>query len=143
MANVLIKKILDQCGELDGYIKKGYSIETEVGIGKIVKVFGHNKEEIDYLREGTKQGLLVVSLHDDISSEIVEIDLEKRTIHFLDAERLFICTKCNRFISANQEKVINEHNKIAHGGVGPAFRPIQSAILDFEYDPIIKCNKTS
>ncbi|HAF62790.1 MAG TPA: hypothetical protein DCK95_10770 [Anaerolineaceae bacterium] len=141
LANVLIKKILDQCEDLAGYIKRGYFLSTEVGTGTIVKVLGKNREEIDYLREGEGDGFLIVALHDEISGEIVEIDLEKRTIHFLDAERLFICTKCNQFVSACQEKVVNEHNKISHRGIGPAFRPIQSTTIDLKNAPIIKCNR--
>ena len=143
IANVLIKKILDQCGDLDVYIKKGYLIETEAGTGTIVELLGKNKEELDYMRQGINLGVLVVALHDEISSEIVDIDLEKKTIHFINAERLFICTKCNQFVSAYQEKVVNEHNKIAHGGIGPAFRSKQSSIIDFENNPIIRCNKSS
>lgn len=141
LADVLIKKILDQCGDLDGYIKKGYRIGTDAGAGTIVQVLGNNQEEVNFLKEGTTQGLLLVALHDDMSSEYVEIDLEKRTIHFKDTECLFACTKCNQFISASQEKVINMHNKIAHEGIGPAYRPIPSNTIDLKNEPVIKCSK--
>lgn len=141
LADLLIKKILNQCNDLDGYIKKGYFIETEVGSGRIVKILGKDREEIEYLRERTNQGWLVVTLHNEISSELVEIDLEQRTIHFLNAKKLFICTKCNQFVSASQEKVVNIHNKITHGGISPAFRPIQSTLIDLNNFPIIKSDK--
>ncbi|MEL7654946.1 MAG: hypothetical protein AAGU75_03445 [Bacillota bacterium] len=144
LAEILLKKIFDQCGDVSDYIRSGYRVTTEIGTGRLIKILDDKGNEIDHLLETANEGILLVGLHDEICGELgelVEIDLANRIIRFPNAERLYKCTKCNRFVSASQEKVINNHNKIAHEGLGPAFRPIQSNTIPLETDPEFESDK--
>lgn len=131
LSEVLISKTIDVCEDVIGYIKVGFRALTEIGSGVIREILDKNKNQIPYLRVTDSQGYLIVDLHEEIGGDQVEIDLLKMEGVFPDAKKLFMCTKCFKFVSKNQEKIIS-HNRIDHDGLGPSFRIIGSNVISID-----------
>ena len=73
---------------------------------------------------------------------MIMIDLEEETITFPDADEVFLCAKdgCNSFATEKRELLLEEHNRAAHDGIGPSFRPLSTSFyfskaLIYSLDP--------
>lgn len=70
------------------------------------------------------------------------IDTTHNRIELVGVNRVYQCLKCNRYIAVRYEKITNEHDRVAHEGVQPSFKPLTSPVplvghLEFRYKPPI------
>ncbi len=73
----------------------------------------------------TAPARLLATLRPGTDAEVIEIDLIERRLVFEEAERVFVCGRCNTFISRDLNLLLNQHNRAAHGGTGPRYRQAQ------------------
>jgi hypothetical protein len=67
----------------------------------------------------------LATLRPRADAEVIEIDLVERRLMFEETERVFVCGRCNTFISRDLSLVLTQHNRAAHGGTGPRYRQAQ------------------
>lgn len=106
------------------FVKVGYWIHTEAGWGRIEKIYRNGQEALHFAVQ-QQTPVLDVILRPEHQPENISVDLTNETITFPKATQVYLCTKegCSGFASQNREQVIYDHNKAAHMGIGPAFRP--------------------
>lgn len=106
----------------------GFWLRTEAGWGRIEKIRLAD-QEMQYFDPQHEQPILEVTLRPGHYPESVLLDLASKTITFLRVNQVIQCRKldCPGFASASQELVVEDHNRAAHMGLGPAFRsnPVQ------------------
>jgi hypothetical protein len=109
-------------------IRPGYWVRCEAGWGHIVKIRVAD-QEAKYFDPEIEQPALEVTLRPDRHPEQILVDLAARTITFVGVKEVIQCRKpdCPGFVSVSQERVVEEHNRAAHLGIGPAFRPIPAS----------------
>jgi hypothetical protein len=76
----------------------------------------------------TAPARLLATLWPGADAKVVEIDLAERRLVFEEAERVFVCGRCNTFISRDLNLVLTQHNRAAHGGIGPRYRQAQQRV---------------
>jgi hypothetical protein len=54
---------------------------------------------------------LLATLRPEADAEVVEIDLIERRLMFEETERVFVCGRCNTFISRDLNLVLKQHNR--------------------------------
>jgi len=119
-------------------IRPGYWVRCIAGWGQIEHIEGPGGEKVSYFFPTEQSYRLYVLLR---SQEPVMLDLDKRTVTFLKAERVYTCTKCGQFSTQYPELILDKHNRSAHGGISPAFRPEPSvtlkerSVLEFAFVP--------
>jgi hypothetical protein len=108
------------------FVLIGFWIRTTAGWGRIQKIRADDSvEELLYFNRKKHKPQLTVILRPDHDPEPVRIDLTTREVTFLDARKVYICTKdgCFYFASEKMKHVIKQHNFASHNGIGPSFRP--------------------
>ncbi len=122
----MIRRMTKMIPTQDCFVLKGFWINTYAGWGRIEEIFGGNEENsLAYFNRKKDNPKLMIVLRPDHDPERVTFNLETRVITFLDVNRVYMCTKdnCYRFASKKMEYARNEHNRAAHSGLGPRFRP--------------------
>jgi hypothetical protein len=122
----LIKRVVEISPDQQFFIMTSHWIRTVAGWGQIDSIQDRDGNELSYFCRDIDKPNLSVTLHPINSPEKIEISLSEGTLRFQNIDKVYQCTKdeCYGFISADQNLVINEHNRAAHIGIGPAFRPV-------------------
>ena len=140
----LLLNLVKQAPQPDIIVLPGYWVRSDAGWGRIDNIQASSgREEKAFFFPGQEQPVLQVTLRStDKYSERVELDLTQEHCIFLENDQLHLCAKagCERFISANLNAVQNQHNRAAHGGLGPSWRSVQNPIrlrktLEYRADP--------
>jgi hypothetical protein len=110
------------------FVKPGDWVHTEAGWGKIEKIAfdGQEKRWFDPENETPELGVVLRPTGNPIH---VSVSLSSKKIVFPEHVALYQCRKecgCDGFISTWRDDVTYEHNRAAHNGIQPAFRPIDS-----------------
>ena len=128
----LLLNLVKQAPQPDIIVLPGYWVRSDAGWGRIDNIQASSgREEKAFFFPGQEQPVLQVTLRStDKYSERVELDLTQEQCIFLENNQLHLCTKngCEHFISANLNVVQNQHNRAAHGGLGPSWRSVQNPI---------------
>jgi len=125
--------------EVAPFIRVGYWIRCRAGWGRIERIETLDGQETYYVhRDELQQGYrLHVTLHPDEEAESVIIDTARREIAFERASRVYVCGKCEQWITRYSELIVRKHERAAHEGMGARFRPLRSARLrqraEFEF----------
>lgn len=130
----LLARLLQEDPQPDLVVLQGYWVRSDAGWGRIESIRnGPGEEEIYFYSPTQDQPFLEVTLRPTEAPERVTVDLKINQLCFRDTERTYLCTKsnCEHFISANLEHVRGDHNRAAHQGLGPAFRPAASTFILF------------
>lgn len=109
-------------------IRPDHWVRCHAGWGRITRIEKlENNQPLNYLIRG-QSGLrlhLILRPQQDAEPVIVEILKDRHRVRFIKPHpKLYRCTKadnrCN-FITPNQHLLESQHNRVAHGGIGPAF----------------------
>jgi RNA polymerase primary sigma factor len=122
----LIKRMVKLLPDQEYFVLPEFWVRTTGGWGRIEKIcVEENDKELACFNRKKDMPILTVILRPDDCPERIWVDLVNDTITFLDANKVYICTKedCNYFASENINFIRNEHNRASHMGLGPAFRP--------------------
>jgi len=134
----LIQRMVKLIPEQEYFVLKEFWVRTNAGWGCINKIVGESGDrELRYFNRKVDNPMLHVTLRPQHFPENVVINLSDKTINFLNANKVFVCTKdgCNYFASERYEFIRNEHNRASHTGLGPAFRPLDTPFRMFK--PVI------
>jgi hypothetical protein len=71
---------------------------------------------------------LLATLRPGAEAEVIEIDVIERRLVFEKPEQVFVCGRCNTFISRDLNLVLTQHNRAAHGGTGARYRQVQQRV---------------
>lgn len=69
---------------------------------------------------------VLLRAHDPQRSEKALINLDENTVVFPDAQRVYMCSKCRMFCSADYNLIIEHHDRVAHGGIHPSFQTVSA-----------------
>ena len=130
MIQRMVKRIPDQ----EYFVLPKCWIQTSAGWGCIEEIRDQKSEEpLRFFNRREDYPLLFVILRPDHFPERISVDLNTETLTFLDASQVWICTKngCYSFASAEDRHIINNHNRAAHLGLGPALRPLDPSFQMF------------
>jgi hypothetical protein len=114
----------------DLVVCKGYWIHCDAGWGRIEEIReSENGATREFFIPGREQPYLVVTLRAYNAPETVHLDLTRKRLVFPQASEAYLCTNenCEHFISTDRERVLREHNRAAHQGIGAAMRPLKPA----------------
>ena len=118
-------------------VRPGYWVRCIAGWGRIERIEGPEGEEVAQFLYTERTYRLHVLLHaqDPKVAEPVLLDLDKGMVTFLKADRVYTCTKCGRFSTQYIDLILDKHNRFAHGGMSPAFRPEPGVTLEAHTAP--------
>ncbi len=115
------------------FIRPGHWVRCVAGWGRIQRVEGADGEpRMGFLRDSPEPGLRlrVLLRAQEKEAEEVVIELEKGTVTFINAERVYTCPICKQFASGFHHLVTQRHARAAHGGrMGSSFRQEKTATL--------------
>jgi len=111
-------------------VRPGIWVRTKAGWGKVTRILVDDAA-VPYLIRGESghlpgNAILEVELPRKDRIWSLKVDAGAKRVYFEGADELWVCTKegCPGFVSVDHTEIINEHNRVAHGGLGPSFKPI-------------------
>ena len=125
LTNRLIAHLATTDSDQQDFIVPGWWVLTDAGWGRIERIQDpETQENLQYYDTRKDTPRLAITLQRGRSSESITFDLSAQTIQFEDARWVYVCTKGDcKFITADVNRLRGEHNRGAHMGLGPAFRP--------------------
>ena len=106
-------------------IQAGMWLLCDAGWARIERMVLPSGEVVGGSVRRTAPARLLATLRPGADAEAIEIDLIERRLVFEETERVFVCGRCNTFISRDLNLVLNQHNRAAHGGTGARYRQVQ------------------
>ena len=119
----LYEALAQEQGDRTSVIRPGMWVRTDAGWGRIERIKSLAGETVEQYVRGQDQFQLSVTLRPNSDAEPIVVDMDRKRISFPQAERIYTCSKCNRFSTQHWHLIVNEHNRVAHDGTGPAYRP--------------------
>jgi hypothetical protein len=138
----LLAQLLDAHPDALPLVQAGVWVGCNLGWAQIDHVETSDGQRIASLApEKAGDGVrIAVTFHPGANAIKALIDTAQKRIVLLEVKTVYQCLKCNRYIAARHEKIIGEHDRTAHEGMHPSFRPLVSPIplvghLEFRYKP--------
>lgn len=108
-----------------GLARPGYWVRCAAGWGRLERIEAADGTRRDTLLPSNPEpGLrlhVLLRAHDPRHSEKVIIQLDEKTVAFLDARQVYTCSKCRRFSSQFQSLITEEHDRAVHERISPSF----------------------
>jgi len=119
---------------IDIVAQPGVWVHSNAGWGRIEHIEDLEGQTVAHFIPGQNDFRLCVTLRPQGDAEPVLLDLSERRITFLNAEKLYTCTKCNACsVAQDPYLIINQHNRSAHDNVGPSYRFEQTTTLKLRF----------
>ncbi len=110
-------------------VRPGHWVRCVAGWGQLERIETSGGARLEeFLSRCPQPGLrlhVLLRAHDPKRSEKVVISLDEKTLAFSGAKQVYTCSKCGQFSSQYQTLITEEHNRVAHGGLGPSFRIVE------------------
>jgi hypothetical protein len=134
VTNRLIKRLSERFPDQQYFVIRNQWVRTVAGWGRIDSIQDENGQELPHLNRHSTKPLIILTLRPEQFPEVIQLDLQNKTIQFKDAVGVYRCTKesCFGFISSNLEILRRDHNRAAHMGLGPAFQSEKPQIRYFK-----------
>lgn len=140
-ANVLTE-LLDVHPSAIPIIRPGAWVHCSLGWAKIDQIVASDGKSIAALApNNVEPGLrLQVTFNPGPNPIKATIDTSRQLIAWQGLSTVYQCAKCNQYIAVRVNLVVSEHNRMAHGGIGPSYRPLPSPVrisgrLEFRHKP--------
>ncbi len=153
LADRLLIQLKQETGQTQGLIAVGHWVRTMAGWGRIEQAKVGSPEAIKdavealtkaedaggpgtYFLESQTNLRLQVRLRPNYDDELISLDIQanKVVLRFTEEKTRFQCKKTEtcRFITAQEDLLVTDHNRVAHGGVGPRYAKLyqKSQLLD-------------
>lgn len=119
----------------------GYWLRCAAGWGRIEQI-DSERGTLPYLlprhlEPGLKLRILLRAGIPDAQEEAV-ISLDEQKLYLLETHQAYQCTRCNHFISCDQQRIVGDHVRAVHEGIGPAFRPIKLPVPAWVGEPVFR-----
>jgi hypothetical protein len=118
----LLESLAPQLGDKTPIVQPGTWVRTEAGWGRIDRIEDLEGKPVSKFLSGRTAYRLHVTLRPAVDAEPVVVDLPRELILFTEADVIFTCDKCSGFSARDCNLVVEQHDYVAHGGFGPAFR---------------------
>lgn len=142
-AALLLERLLNAHPDAVPFIRPGIWVHCQHGWAQIVRMEAPNGQQLPSVapEEFKKSELRLYVIFDpgqDAIEALMIPSLKQMRLPNLNA--VYQCTKCHQFIATNPYKIINDHNRKAHGGLGPSYNTLSSTLplfgpLEFRYHP--------
>jgi hypothetical protein len=109
-------------GDRTPIVQPGTWVYTEAGWGRIDRIEDQAGAPVQQFLSGQAECCLRVTLRPAVDAEPILVDLKKGLITFTDADVIYTCSKCNGFSAQDCYLIVERHDRVAHGGIGPAYR---------------------
>lgn len=125
MAVRLLEGLASFSGGNVDVVRPGIWVRCVAGWGKIESILDPDSgEELSRFVRGHMQPVLKVRLRvGEKEEEQVRLDLRTQMVEFLDADKVWLCTKCNNFATHSHNLLVSRHDHSAHEGRGASLRP--------------------
>lgn len=140
-ANILME-LLDRYPNAIPIVRPGAWVGCSLGWAQIDQIVASDGKLVAaFAPDNIEPGLrLQVTFNPGPYAIKASIDTSNRLISLQGLSTVYQCAKCNQYIAARVNLVVSEHNRMAHGGLGPSYRPVQSPIplsgrLGFRHKP--------
>lgn len=122
-------------------VRCGYWVRCAAGWGRIEQI-DSERGTLPYLlprhlEPGLKLRILLRAGIPDAQEEAV-ISLDEQKLHLLETHQAYQCTRCNHFISCDHQRIVGDHARAVHEGIGPAFRPITLPVPAWVGEPVFR-----
>ena len=118
----LLEALSLELGDRTPVVRPGIWVCTDAGWGRIERIEDLTGRSVQQYIRGQTDYRLFVTLRPSIDAEPIEVDLTRKLISFCEAVCIYTCTKCKGCSACDWSLLVNRHDKVAHGGVGPAYR---------------------
>lgn len=107
-------------------VRVGHWVRSRAGWGILTGIENKDDDQsLDYFIKGQSNLRLHVTLRPrhDAEKVVIEVLNDRHRVYFKHAEKLCRCTKGNNcdFITKDQNLLVSDHNRVAHGGLSPQF----------------------
>jgi hypothetical protein len=107
-------------------VREGHWVRSRAGWGILTRIENKDDDQsLDYFIKGQSNLRLHVTLRPrhDAEKVVIEVLNDRHRVYFRHAEKLCRCTKGNNcdFITKDQNLLVSDHNRVAHGGLSPQF----------------------
>ena len=118
----LYETLAQELGDQTPVVRPGVWVRTDAGWGRIERIEDAEGRPVEQFIRGQDRFRLYVTLRPGVDTEPVIVDLAQKQIAFPNATTIYTCAKCNRFSTQDCYLIVNQHNSVAHGGIGPSYR---------------------
>jgi hypothetical protein len=118
----LLESLAPQLGDKTPIVQPGTWVRTDAGWGRIDRIEDQDGEPVDQFLSGRTGYRLHVTLRPAVDAEPVVVDLARKLIRFPQADVIYTCTKCKGFSTQDCYLIVERHDYVAHGGIGPGYR---------------------
>jgi DNA-directed RNA polymerase alpha subunit len=118
-ATRLLKALAPELGDKTPIVHVGSWVYTDAGWGRIERIEDLAERPVQQFLKGQTEYRLYVTLRPDVDAEPVVVDLKRKLITFTAADVIHTCTKCYGFSAQNPYLIVERHDRVAHGGIGP------------------------
>ena len=134
----LLRALSQDMGDQSLIVQAGTWIFCDAGWGRIEQIEDLDGQPVGHFIRGQTGYRLHVTLRPGIDAEPIVVDLERRVIHFPEANYIYTCAKCASFSARDCHLIVSEHDGAAHDGIGPTFRQERSttrplSILEYRH----------
>jgi len=118
----LLKALGPALGDKTPIVQLGTWIYTDAGWGRIERIEDQDGASIHEFLSAQTEYRLHVTLRPAVNPEPILVDLKRKLLTFTDTDVIYTCTKCDGFSSRYRYLIVERHDRVTHGGIGPAYR---------------------
>lgn len=97
-------------------------VRCDAGWGRIEEILDVVKRPLSAAERTNKFVRYQVTLRPHQDAERIELDVSASRIKFLNAQKVYTCTKCQGFSATEAQLITDMHNEAAHDGLSPAYK---------------------
>jgi hypothetical protein len=126
----LLADLLDAHPSAIPIIHAGAWVRCQLGWAQIDHIEASDGQRIVSLAPDRIDGgvRIAITFHPGPNAIKALIDTSHQQILLLGVNRVFQCAKCNQYIAVRYDEITGEHERAAHEGRGPTFRPLESPL---------------
>jgi hypothetical protein len=118
----LLETLARELGDRTPVVRPGVWVRTDVGWGCIERIEDPAGHLVEQFISGQTTYRLYAILRPNADAEPIVVDLTKKLISFPEPDCIYTCSKCKGFSTRDWSLIVNQHDRAAHGGVGPSYR---------------------
>jgi hypothetical protein len=118
----LLETLARELGDRTPVVRPGVWVRTDAGWGYIDRIEDPAGQQVEQFISGQTVHRLSVTLRPNADAEPIVIDLTRKLISFPESDCIYTCSKCNGFTTQDWSLIVNQHDRVVHGGIGPSYR---------------------
>jgi DNA-directed RNA polymerase alpha subunit len=115
----LLETLAFELDEQAPVVRPGTWVYTDAGWGRIERIETIDGQPVEEFMAKEDDYRLYVTLRPTLDAEPILVDLARHLITFAAADEIHTCAKCKGFSSQDQNLIVERHDWVVHGGIGP------------------------